>query len=444
MGILLRRERDRLEDARVHRRALAGRQAETNDIQDKLYDLEKERRELREFDSDVEDVLAQLPPEMAEQRRQDIERVVRELLAGRRELVDSLISDYEKLFNELLAANDREIELINQIERFDAFINERILWVRSARVMGPSDIMATLESVEYFTEPDQWRELVNELWNSKQRNPTVPALAFLVFIVLLSMQTWLRRRLRALGETAGRSLTLTFLPTLRALLVTFLIATVWPLGLAALGWWLSSSIYASEFSKAIGNGLLAAAGVALTIEFLRQVARPYGLAVKHFSWSGRAMQQLRRHLFWLGGVSLPLVAVFVATESTDDYDIRNTLGRLAFCVVQILIAVFAAIVFKPGSGVLREFAIHHQWWSPRKLRFLLYPLLILLPISLAALAVTGFYFSALRLSVMLGLSLWLGIVLLLAHALSVRWLLLSRRRLSISQAKRRAAAGARA
>ena len=73
----------------------------------------------------------------------------------------------------------------------------------------------------------------------------------------------------------------------------------------------------------------------------------------------------------------------------------------------------------------------HRFWAS---------LVILIPLVLIILGLSGYYYTVLQLSAKLRLSLGLAVILAITNALLLRWLFINRRKLAIEQAKQRAKA----
>jgi potassium efflux system protein len=175
----------------------------------------------------------------------------------------------------------------------------------------------------------------------------------------------------------------------------------------------------------------------LLVEAFRQLCRPGGLGEAHFGWPSRSVRLARKHLVWLLAVGVPLVFIVVAVETSGEVAWQNSLGLVAFIVGQILLAVFAAGVLRPRSGVLQEFLRRHPSGWLGRLQFAWYPLAVGLPIVLAVLAAIGFHYTALELAVGVHTTVWFILGLVLFNGLALRWLLVSRRRLAIEQMRKR-------
>jgi len=106
--------------------------------------------------------------------------------------------------------------------------------------------------------------------------------------------------------------------------------------------------------------------------------------------------------------------------------------------------LFCALVlgrsFRYAGGIYQAILIsQHEGWLNR-LRFLWYPLAVLIPLVLAVLAALGYYYTVQQLALRMVTSAYVLLGLILLRNLLLRWILLNRRKLAIEQARQRRAA----
>ena len=115
------------------------------------------------------------------------------------------------------------------------------------------------------------------------------------------------------------------------------------------------------------------------------------------------------------------------------------MGRLAFIVAFLAIALFVQRALRPAGPILGP-AIHRRpgsWLS--RLRHTWYMAGLTMPVSLVIAAVLGYYYTSLYLGTRLIESVWLLLGLVVARELVERWLMLQTRRRAIAEARERAA-----
>ncbi len=220
--------------------------------------------------------------------------------------------------------------------------------------------------------------------------------------------------------------------------LTALVSLLWPGLLAFLGWRLGSSLFADDFSRAVSAALLTTATIFLSFEFLRQVSRPNGLADVHFDWPRSAVKLVRRQVRWFIIAGVPLLLVSRVAEYQSPWS--TSLGRVTFMVFLVLFATCVQRVLRPTGGVFQQlFAANPSSWLYR-LRYAWYPVVVASPIVLALLTAAGYYETSQVLGRHLFETVSLVLALAILGALLNRWVLMSRRRMAMAQARQRRAA----
>lgn len=438
MGQLLRQKRERLLDVRGRQRAIAARQAEIAAVEVDRIELEDKRADLADVERAVQDALANLDPPVRESERLEIDAAARELFQAQRAFLDSLIGDYNSYCPKLWDLDEEERQLNTEVEKFAAYIDERVLWIHSTAPPRLSDLQACGEAGAWLLAGGNWLATGRSLLRAAVTSPAPFIVGLPLFAALLLAQRRLRVAVGRVGEAAAQSHTQAFAPTLEALFLTVLIALLWPAVLGFVGWRLSASLEAPDFAKAVAAGLEAVAVVFITIELFRQILRRGGIAARHFDWPAGRVSLLRRHLLGLMAIGLPAVFVVSTIEWTGTDAWQNSLGRFAFVIGQVFLAIVAQRVLRPSGRFWGRAAARRDRFE--RLRYLWYALGVGLPLLLAVLATLGYYYTALQLAHRLLASVWLILALIVANALAVRWLLVSRRKLAMEHARQRLAA----
>jgi potassium efflux system protein len=164
------------------------------------------------------------------------------------------------------------------------------------------------------------------------------------------------------------------------------------------------------------------------------------LAESHFEWPAKAVWSLRLNLLWLMVCTMPLLFVTAVLYSIEPEEGRHSLGRVMFIVTSAVVAFFLGRTLRPNGGVLLEYLADHSGGWIDRLRYVWFAAGVCAPLSLAALAFFGYYYTALQLAWKLYLTLLLIAALVVLHSFLLRLLLVYRRRLSMNQARERRAA----
>ena len=246
--------------------------------------------------------------------------------------------------------------------------------------------------------------------------------------------------LRQAGRDAAHHLATSVWPTAQALLATAVLAAVGPAALWLAGWRLGHLAAGSEFLLALARGLERSALFLATVNFTRHLCRTHGLGEAHFGWPPPVLDLIRRSLWWLTAAGLPLAGIVLMTDAQSDDAIKNSLGRAAFVGFQVILLVSAYRVWHAPQGLARQLRGDegNRWWL--RLCRIGHVVSILAPVGLAALAIAGYYYTAVQLAQRLLVTSWLVGGLLVLHATLLRWVLLAYRDLAIKRGREQQAA----
>lgn len=438
IGYLLRSKRAELPSVRMIAARNRLRQDEIRAVQLRQIQLAETRSEVADgFNRRLERILGGLEADLPLRRRTEIELTLRDLLQNQQSLLDALIRDVDRHFTQLIDLDAKEKALIAATRSFQAYIDERVLWVPSGERFGIAELRNVVRAMAWLAQADQWRAAAQGLRGAgaSQLRLLVPSL--ILIVLLFALRRPLRVRLEREGRVAMRGSAQSLAPSVKAAGTTLLLAIMRPAAVGWLAWLLSSSPSAPEFAGYLAAGLGAMALVDLLIELLRTVAAPHGLGESHFGWSPQAMQCVRETLRWLSWAGLPLVLLYAGLQAQPDDALRESLGRLALVGIVILLAASAFQLMSPRKGVFAEyFKRHAEGWAARSQRFW-YPAVVGLPVALALIALGGYTYTAYQIAQRMYGTAWLFTLVLLAQAGALRGLLMARRRLLLEQNRKR-------
>ena len=436
--LLLQQKRD-LPDVAREQRNIADRQAELSRVRLLQIRLQEQSAELRDLDAAVARLLERIEPTPAAPDRDQLATDTQQLLELKRQVLEALRGDYATYFNKLVDLSTKEQQLITAASDYGELIDKHILWVRSIAPWDPAQLQSMRRAVGYLTSWDNWAGVGLSLRKTLLERPLSAALAGLAFVLLGGRQRQIRARLRALGEQAAQSYLEPISCTFHALVLTFLLSALWPAMVWFLGWYLSTALETPDFARAAGVGLLTTSRVFWTLQLLRAVCRPQGLAESHFRWHVPRVRLLRRCARWLSVAGLPIVFLVTVLEEQRTDEFKTTLGRLAImCGLLIAGPLVARVVrapVEPEGGTSHP--VPTAAWS--RLQLATYVVALLAPLLLALLAAAGFYYTALQLSWRLLKTVWLVLTLILVHDTGIRWLYLARGRLALRRLERQRA-----
>lgn len=442
IGLLLRKQRDELPDVATHQRNLKLRPVEISRTYLELIDYEEQRNDLATLEPLVKQALQAHVTNIEEWEHGYLEEEVRHVLEAQRSLYDSLIADTNSLLDTLVELDVRQRQLISKSDEYAAYCDERILWIRSAPLLGTSHLRQLWPSLVWLVNPSSWRDVGAAMWADLVLHPLLTTVAVLLFVIIILVQKSLRATTTQLGEQAARSNITSYLPTLRAFLTTSMLAFLWPGLLGYVGWRLLASESGSEFVSAFGQGLKQTSVVFFTLELFRHICRKGGLGDSHFDWEEDTLRTARLTAWWFMACGLPFILIVTITEAQPGEAIKNSLGRLAFVVsLVVLTACIHRVMRSAGGAIAAAYNSAPQAWTTR-MRHVWHWLAFGAPVALGALALSGYYYTALQLAWRLLAMWWVVMGLLVVHAALIRWTLLSYRDLAMRKVRERRAAEA--
>lgn len=432
IGLLLRKQRANLLDIAQLREQIAQRQPKIRTAQAELFDLDEQRSELADID-------ALLQTTLTSEADPEVQQRLRDLLVSQRDYLDALINDSGRYFDLLVEVNTSQQQIVELAQQYAEYVDERVLWIRSTYLLSWQDFRYAVEALTWIADPRQWTNLGRTLAADITDNPTIALLGLCIFAILIRYQRRMRAKLSELGRDAQRRNAQQFRPTAEALILTLVISTLWPGLLWFIGWRLQTVISSSDFVRALAYGLKTVAATYLPLELMRQTCRRRGLAEAHFGWSEAVLGVWRRNLRWVMVLALPMVLISGAMHGQSNERWQDSLGRFAFVGAALLFSVFVQRLARPEKGVLSGMLSQYRDGWLDRLRYAWYSLFVAGPVALAILAAAGYFFTAEELARRLVTTAQFALFIMLIGASLVRWLLISRRRLAIQQARERQA-----
>lgn len=431
VGRRLREQRRLLPNPRVILAEIRKRDSEIGAAQFNQFETDNRRRALIVSDQEVSEVLAQVEPE----QRAELRELAARLFQTQRRYLDELhqaLGDYVGTLSETTA---EQRSLLARSQSLGMFIDENVLWIRSAPPIWTLAAEEVVQSIRRFFEPRDWLMLLATLRDDALLHPAAWSAVLLSFLLLFAGQVWMRRRLRALSEPVARAATDRFVYTVRAVILTVLLGGMWPGLVGFIAWRLSATASGNQ-QAAIADGLWRAALAWFVIRAQMIACRPDGLAESHFRWRPNNIRTLRRHFAWFGLAVIPLLFLLTATEAREGGAQGDGLGRLAFIAAMLLLAAFTFRVLHPSSGVV-EGALNKNpggWIS--RLRYIWFPIAAGLPLVLAVLAALGYGYTAYQFHMRFARTFLLVLALIYVNAIVLRFFFVSQRRIALVRAQK--------
>ena len=348
---------------------------------------------------------------------------------------------------------------------YRSYIESRILWIRSASSVvagGMNDLpVETWKWSTCWLRPTLWAGLGKAAF----KNIGTTLLCTLLLLILIGGRRFLRRKRQEMHKGVRSRRTDRFLLTGRALMQSVLLSLwvpliLWYVGTLFTALFSDSSLVSGTgldripYNKALetlplggmGNALREMASVLWVLIFVYELVREKGTGEVHFRWNAMTTALVRKQLRWFTPLVVTFGIIFRSLNSqvgntqenvTQQLSQSDTVGRLAFCLAMAALAFFLRAVSHKESPIWTQtlqrkpglmFRVHSMWTTGA----------VVIPVALIILALLGYYYTAIKLELLLRWSLLLGLVLALIHTLLLRWLNLTRWRLAVAQAKEKA------
>ena len=440
IGGMLRANRKGLPDLRRRRRQSAERKT-------KIYDIEFAKMRIDDQLDEMEDMQVRLAAELEKleefvddnRKRRVLSSLVEEMVEERRKTLKGLKGSYDAYATELPELDVKEDDLIALTEKYAAFVDERVLWIRSTPPVALADFRDSIRSVQWLSW-NRFRKVGIALWGSLFDRPVANSACGVGLICLLIYRLRFRGHINELGKQAAARNCRDFSITLEVLAYTAARAATWPLVFVWIAWNLSFlDPDKIEFARPLSSSFVTVAALSYPILFWWRAVRIHGLAEAHLDWSTQKRQVTERSLRLVIPVILPAIALFEFYASSGKIVYEKSAGRFCFVVATICIAWCVGKLTSPQSGIFAMYLNRHrdQWFD--QLKSIWYPAMIIIPLSFGLLALMGYQYTAAELLRRFYVSAAFLSGLYLLAAICLRWLLVNRRKLAIQQARERLA-----
>lgn len=354
------------------------------------------------------------------------------------------------------ALSVKRAKLGSLLKEYEAFVIERVLWIQSSEPawrIRANDLDSELRAALLL---GPWTAMKKSLEEGGRVSSSAIA-SIVALLVLFAVRRRLRRALEEEGELARQRTQVSIGPTLRALVLSALIAAPYGALLYGVGMFLTQlevdATHAS-YVLALADGCSRGAIPLWLIGAMRVLVRKDGLAEAHFQWSDDASKLVRRETVWL--LAVAPVAAFLAeflaglsTSTTNMNDMFAPLGvptsagaeglsRAAFLVDVTACALFAYRVLHPARGILAiNVGKMRSGDLLTRLRRLWFVLLMAALMVFGVATILGYGYTARSLFSRLVLSVALLVGIFVARGIALRWIRLELRAEAFEKLRKR-------
>ena len=432
---LLRAMRAQLPNPAQLQRSIWDRDQAIVDARLKRLQAEEARRALMDSGSMADRLLQNAVKNGAPEPPAEVRSALDKLVIQRRDLYVQLHDALVTRISQLAELNAAERDLLNQTMQLRSLLNSRLLWLPTSDPVGAGWFNQVQASFSRLFDMGAWSETAKTLLERAAERPVLTGLVLFTYITLLLLSRRLFARLAKIAEAVGRYSTDNYWRTPEALGISALLAIRSPILFGYAGWLLGQLPQVSEFTAGVGAGLLSVASIVAFLRFIQYICVEHGLFSAHFGWPERARTTLLQNVTWLKYAIIPIAFVLGLINASSSQYLRDGLGRFTFLAGGVVVSLFLMRVLDPRHGIFAErLAPGNILWGTR---FFWYPLLAILPLAIAGLALWGYYDGASQIQVGLTLSVAIVVGAFLAYSVIMRQVLVARRRLEIKRALER-------
>lgn len=434
IGVLLKGQFHKLIDSETFRSRAAEIEKELPRVALELLEYRERHLAMWDLASDTEQRVALLTSRLSED---EARKMVADLLQTQRDYLAKLISVMEPYEQALADLHSTLLNTADVTLQHREFINEHVLWTRSAAPVSAGDVKAARLGIAELFQWEKWLAVVRDTANAMQRQISLSLGAFLGLLVCLVLCDRMKDRITTLGQSKAVTTTFRFWPTAEVAMYTVVLACFLPAICYFISWCVLRSSNSSDLTQPIGVGLQWASIMWFALSLLQQVTRQGGLAECHFGWHQGNLAVVRQNLRLLTTFGLPAVFIVMVIETYEDGKWIPSLGRLSFIAGMLVMALFMHRLLNPyrsGGGI---WAKRDVWLF--RLRHLLHAGGAIVPVAFAILSAVGYVYSAHQLAYRAQLSLWIVLVIVLSHAMLSRYLTIARRHAAVRHTQRRRA-----
>ncbi len=346
-----------------------------------------------------------------------------DLVRSRAELLDRLNRELNAYLSESITLQLNQKQLQSMTEALRITLDEQMFWIPSNKPLDWDWLKAAPSRLKYQFTSVLWTAEITQIWQSLVKRAWV----FIPLGVMLLLAAWKRpatlQALRNLHADIGHFRRDSQLHTPRALFLNLLMALPGTIVLVSLGMMLQAD--GKGHNLEVGRALWSMAQVWLVFYCAYRILAPNGVALLHFRWPRAQVAFLQSHIRSLGLIALLLTAVVTIAEAQPAALSEDVIGIvfLMACLLLLSLIMGRLVFHRYNNDTTSVF------------RRLIGLVVVSLPLLFAAALVSGYYYTALKLSGRLLDTLSLVLIWILLEAVLVRGLALAARRLAWKRAQ---------
>ena len=223
IGVILLSKRNDLADVREHQRSIKARGTETAKARFEWIKYDERHAELADIEAAAESVLRDLGPQVSQEQREEISAESRKLLEARRDLLKSLVNEYETYMSQSADLDVMEQQLVVKTKEYANYINEHILWIKNTEVLDFTVFPAAGEALVWLLRPQGWWEVLSATGRDLKTSPLVYGMAGILLVLLIVSRHILKSRIVAISELINKKYADRFVHTLRVFMYSLIL-----------------------------------------------------------------------------------------------------------------------------------------------------------------------------------------------------------------------------
>jgi potassium efflux system protein len=441
LGVYLLTKRNELPEIGENKKQIKVRLSEITKAQLDYIKYDKEWSDLSNIEQQAQNEVDKIAAPLVGEKYGIVLAEVVNYLKSRRNTLNVINDLYSGYLTDLAYLDSKENTFIQKVKEYENFIDENILWIKSSSALNARNIPEVVSAIRWLTNPEHWRQAVEVLWKDLKNTP----LAYIAIVIVFAASFVLHHRMHGLIAIISEKVldvnTDSFMHTAKVFVLTIFLASTWPIIVLFLWWRLSADVSDYDFVQALAKGFRDLAIGIFIFELLRHMTMPSGLMEGHFRVRAEPLAFTRKHLRWFFGLVIPLTFVLRVLQQQETNDqMYSALGCLIFIANLVMLTIFLFVFLRPTGPIAGPYLKRRPDGWVTRLRYIWYPLCLILPVTFSVLAAMGYFYAAGNLYERLMQTLILVFLVILFRAMLTRWLIVTRRRLSLFEVQKRKAA----
>ncbi|SCZ84330.1 MscS Mechanosensitive ion channel [Nitrosomonas mobilis] len=398
-----------------------------------LYQLEQERLQIMDNMKTVQHFLKNTEiPSADSAEYKELTNTFQKLKQSREQVVEQYADVLQGYIKELQLYLSIQTQLTEKIEQHQVLLRENLLVTRSAKPVTQITPQDFHNALDWFDSPKTQRSFTKTISSSWQELVAIFSIYALFFILFRSVYWPAYLRWEATGNSLRGKVNQDRLIYPFGMLMNCIVVA----GYFFLPWQLAVTIIQNNSSSEIGHAMAASLQVAAVAifcwAFLLLLFRPSGLLSHQFKCDEKLVNKMRHDIKRFAPFIVVLVVLIAFMDALDEDQVRNMLGRFAFVLLCLLLAIFASSWIGFGrkakqfyQGMVFNPVLSPKYWMTA---------LLLLQGYMITMVLIGYYFAAIYQYILVFQSLsWVTFFTLLYYV-SSRSLLIVQRQIAYKRA----------